>query len=177
MKSFLRYAAVVLVALLLGSFVGNQFTQKKVSALALKQAQQQIKDAAKALQRAVELNEQLEATVARSDASVTQIQKVLAQRPALVPVIKEVSHVSDPNQSACPAYELSAGHVGLLNTARQGLSLDTFLGGDEAFATASGLGVEVLVDNDLEVVKLYHDLATRHDQLVDEVEEHLAHRH
>lgn len=66
---------------------------------------------------------------------------------------------------------LSVGTVGVLDSARVNARLDTPSGGDAAFRTPSDIAVSDFVDNDLEVVRLYHRLATRHDALVEFVEQ------
>jgi hypothetical protein len=78
-----------------------------------------------------------------------------------------------PEPVVCPDPVLDVGTVRLLNAAREGAAVDAAGSSDAALETPSAVGVGKLVDNDLDVVKLYHDLAARHDALVDAVEKKL----
>lgn len=57
------------------------------------------------------------------------------------------------------------GTIRLLNTARSNDTTSTTDGDDASDQTASSVKVSDLVDNDLEVVGLYHELAERHKGL------------
>lgn len=65
---------------------------------------------------------------------------------------------------------LDAGTVFLLNTARSRTGIGAPEFGDEEGRAASPVSLSDLIDNDLEVVGKYWELAERHDALVDWVE-------
>jgi hypothetical protein len=71
-------------------------------------------------------------------------------------------------------FVLDVGTVRLLDAARRGEApspADTTGSRDAALEAPSAVGLPALIDNDLDVVKEYHDLAIRHDALVDWVEQ------
>ena len=68
---------------------------------------------------------------------------------------------------------LHRGTVGMLGAARRGIAVGAADGSDEAQSAPSAVGITDFVVNDLEVVRLYLDLARRHDELVDAVEKRL----
>lgn len=88
---------------------------------------------------------------------------------------------NDEGQSAlldpksCGKFYFDSISVRLLNDARQGTEagLDAAVSGNEEVATATSIGIEEFVANDLEIIRMYHDLAKRHDELVDAVEKHI----
>lgn len=81
------------------------------------------------------------------------------------PVVKEAT---------CPgfgSYRFSLATVGLFNAALANLPApDSTSGSNEESRAPSTIGVEALVGNYLEVVRLYHELALRHDTLVEYVQ-------
>lgn len=85
----------------------------------------------------------------------------------------ETQSTAEASAFQCPAFVLDVGTVRLLNAARQGATVDSAGGSAEALDAPSGIAISKLIDNDLEVVKLYKELAIRHDELVDIVEKKL----
>lgn len=65
---------------------------------------------------------------------------------------------------------LDVGTVRLLNDAREGAASDPAIFSDGASQAPSDVGQAELIDNDLQVIGLYHELAIKHDALVDYVE-------
>ena len=82
-----------------------------------------------------------------------------------------VSNLECPSAVGDDRLVLSVDTVGVLDSARVNARLDAPGGGDAAFRTPSDIEVSDFIDNDLEVVRLYHRLATRHDALVEFVEQ------
>lgn len=173
-------AVCVALGFAAGYYTKGQFAEAQV----VEQARGDLKQSAANVVQAIETNQKVEMAVAQSSQAVTQIQQAVAKRPKLVkPASKPQPKPEKPNEEApslaapaaasCDAYELDTGTVRLLNAARKGADLDTVAGSDEALAAPSGITVDRLLQNDLEVVKLYRDLAKRHDELVTEVEEKL----
>lgn len=101
-------------------------------------------------------------------------QRVIKQERAREEFAKEHARQTDKldpaSDAVCPPFVLDVGTVRLLNAARQGSAVESAGGSNEALNAPSSVGVSKLIDNDLEVVKLYNELATRHDALVDAVE-------
>lgn len=61
----------------------------------------------------------------------------------------------------------------MLDAAGKEGNLGSTGGSDEAQPASSAVAVTDLIGNDLEIVRMYHDLAKRHDESVDVVEKHL----
>lgn len=81
------------------------------------------------------------------------------------PVLVEVCTAGD-------LYRLDVGTVRLLDAARANLPApDASSAGDEESGAASAVGANQLIANDLEIVKRYHELAKRHNSLVDYIEQ------
>lgn len=106
-----------------------------------------------------EADKKLDAGVAKSNAEVQKIRTIVKTR-----IVKEKA-----NETAC-SNSLDVGTVSLLNSARNGTPVDSAGVSDESGQAASGLTLSELLDNDLEIVQLYHELAKKHDTLVDFVE-------
>lgn len=171
-------------------FAGGYYTKGEfIQADEVKQARKDAKVTAQGIVKAIDNSQKVEETVNKSNKTVTDIQQAIAKRPKLVKPAAKAQPKSAPNQeesnghktnsqskptvASCNAYELDLGTVRLLNAARKGFGLDAIGGLDEALSAPSGITIDKLLQNDLEVVKIYHDLAKRHDQLVTEVEEKL----
>lgn len=92
-----------------------------------------------------------------------QIKKLVVRR------VKS-QKVKHENPVTCSAWTLDVGTVGLLNSARAGTPIDAASLGDEASKAPSSITPADLVENDTEVVGMYHDLAKRHNALVDYVQ-------
>lgn len=200
MSAVLRWVGGIAIAFLVGTGVG-MFTESRfqkadqtvAAQRAIQQTAQQIVEATQTSQ-AVEVKAQ---TVAKD---ITQIKQAVAARilapkepphatrPAatgpVVPAAPAVPLENRANGLAAPAqafdadrfvsdYRFDVGTVRLLNAARTGTAVDAAGGSDEASRAASDVGIAKFVDNDLDVVQLYRDLAARHDALVDSVEQHL----
>ena len=70
-------------------------------------------------------------------------------------------------------FVLDFGTVCLLDTARKGSGLDATGGCDAKSEAPSAVGLSEFVSNDLDVVQMYHELAERHNELVEAVEQKL----
>jgi len=179
-----RVWLAMVVALFIG-FGGGYYTKSKFTdAAVVEQVKKDDKQTATNVVVSAQTSQKVESEVQKSDTTVSEIQEAVSKRPKRVrpsvviqPAQENLNEKSDPKavQSvvSCDAYQLDVGTVRLLNAARKGVGLDSIASGDEALSAPSGITIDKLLQNDLEVVKLYHDLAIRHDQLVDEVEEKL----
>lgn len=110
-----------------------------------------------------EADKKLDNEVAKSDAKIEKIRTIVQTR-----IVKETTN--EPSCTTANRFDLDVGTVGLLNSARSGAPGDPAAISDESGKASSGLTLSELLDNDLEVVQRYHELAKDHDALVDFVE-------
>jgi hypothetical protein len=122
-------------------------------------------ETAESIQESLKTSAATEQEVTASNQQVAAIRKKVAVRVQPKETFNEANL-----RPVCPAADLDVGTVRLLNSARDGSTLDPASLGDVASQTPSGAGLPELLDNDLEVVQLYRELAVRHDTLVDYVE-------
>jgi hypothetical protein len=168
MKTTIKLYLIIAVLLLGAGTFGAMWIKGafKTRAVAT-QANKNIKQSAKNVSKSMKENESIEARVAAGERRAAQISAAAAKR---IDNQKEKSNEVRENSFAAD-YRLDVGTVRLLNAARQGAGVESAGGSDEALDAPSGVGVDALIQNDLAVVKQYHDLATRHDALVDWVEQ------
>ena len=108
----------------------------------------------------------VESQVTASNLQVTKIQKRVAEH---IQKQEEARH-EENTDSAC-RWTLDDWTVRMLNAARSSAAApDAAVSGDGTSEGTAPVGKAELIDNDLEVVKLYRELAERHDSLVDYVE-------
>lgn len=134
---------------------------------------------------AVDLRDSLKASVAieeritASTQNVQAVRKEVAKRvvPPPAPQPQPVAETTRENLPEAHAnlrprnhWTLDVGTVWMLDSAREGLPFDATRLRDGASQAPSEVGVTELIDNDLEIVQLYHELAERHNALVDYVE-------
>jgi len=115
------------------------------------------------------VSSQVDKQVDESNTQVVGIRKAVAQR-LNSKERKDVKVVSDSNQSGiyCNAtWNLDNGTAWLLNAARTGTPVNAASLIDEESKVASGITADQFIDNDLEVVELYKELAIEHNSLVD----------
>jgi hypothetical protein len=178
-------AKITIVILLALGLVGFGAWLEKTSAAGgqAKQATAVVKQSKANVVIAVAESTRIETEVAAADANVVSIKEAVIKRGVTLQP-KKATHDRDtataavPNGLFCPDpdpahYVLDAGTVGMLNAAREGRSLGAAGSSDEAQSAPSTVEVIDLVTNDLDIVRMYHDLAKRHDELVGAVEKHL----
>jgi hypothetical protein len=125
------------------------------------------KQAAESTQRSIQLDARIDSSNTRSGQIKAQVRERLSQ-----PV--QASHDATCDLSDA---RLDRGTVGLLNAARADLPAAAASGvSDEEGAAASSTSVADLIDNDLDVVRLYHELAQRHNELVDFISDEMKKR-
>lgn len=112
----------------------------------------------------------VEKKVTASNTSVSALRKQAQAH------LKE-SKDDKPSQNHCNANDafLDPDIVFLLNSARIGV-VGATSGSDGESKATSGIGIPAFIDNDLEVVGMYHELAERHNALVDWVSEEVEKR-
>ncbi len=185
LQSLIVAVAVALaVGLAAGYYTKGQFdTAKEV-----KQDRAVIRGTAQGIVESVKKSDAIEQTVQKQGVNASQIQQAIDQRfakekqRASQPVHVDTSASGNDATTAqgaetvrysCPAPVLDVGTVRLLNAARQGESVESVTGSDEALAAPTAIGLEELTRSDQEVTRMYRELAERHDRLVEEVQEHL----
>lgn len=162
------------VGLAIGTTAGFCVKGQFVKASEVAATEVAAKQTADGIVRAQETSQRVETQTQQVAAQIQEIETAAHTRFAKQKEIQNAIQKSSPEAARnCPAVTLDVGTVGLLNAARQGAAVDAAGGSDEALAAPSDIGIEKLADSDLEVVRLYRDLAKRHDELVDAVEEHL----
>lgn len=117
------------------------------------------------IETSLETSLAVEKDVAASTKKISEIRKETSAH------LKEKRNDTKP-QARCDAADavLDWNTVFLLNAARASVTDGSSSGSDGKGETLTEIGVTQFIDNDLEVVDLYHELATRHDALVDWVE-------
>lgn len=185
---FLANIKNVLIAAVIGLAVGfgtgfyakSQFFKADQLDTAVKVQEQTKADIKDGVQTSVAVEKKADQAVENVSAIRKQVAKRLADKPAQSVVISNPTQQEpgneEPRIGLCvhPDPSLDVGTVRLLNAAREGAALDPASLGDDASKAPSGIGIAELVDNDLEVVGLYQELAVKHNALVDFVEKKLG---
>lgn len=125
------------------------------------------------IQQSLEKSADIEVRATASSTQVTTIRAAVKRRieeQAHAEQVAAIPGVDQSSSGAACAWTLDVGTVGLLNAARTGADPSAAAGGDAEGKASSGLGPEDLIDNDLQVVEQYRDLAIKHDALVDFVQ-------
>ncbi|MCL2874794.1 MAG: hypothetical protein FWF12_00570 [Betaproteobacteria bacterium] len=168
--SIKNLAVVAAAALAVGFTVGYATKGKFVKADQLETIVGARSETAADIRESLKVSVATEQEVTNSNQRVTDIRKAVAARVQPQPQPQEM-----PNEAqlrlACRDDGIDIGTVRLLNSARSGFPISPASFGDGASEAPSGIGLPELLDNDLEIVQLYHELAIRHDALVDYVEQ------
>lgn len=138
-------------------------------------AREVVAETAQSVVKAVEENTRIETKLDAVNESADAVKaKVIEQlKPA-----KEFVYVNVPGKTeiqTCPAVgadsvmPLSVAGVRLLNDMRAYRTVDITAINPSEIQTSAGVTIAQFVNNDTDVVALYNDLATRHDELVDAV--------
>lgn len=166
-----------IVSLFIGFGVGYYTKGKFVQAAVVETMVETKKETGQNITASIDRAVETEEIVRESNQQVETIRKVVAKRfkqqeTKQKETVNEAA-LKPPAANAGACY-LDVGTVGMLNAARDGSSV---VGADSDFdaesQAPSDVGVAELVDNDLEIVKLYRELAINHNDLVDQVREHL----
>lgn len=164
----IRNALIVAIAASVIGFGAGYATKAKFDkADALTKMVEVRHEDAATVQQSVQASASIEKQAGAATQNVETIRQQVAQRLRQPPIKDE--HHEDATQE-CPAWTLDVGTVRLLDAARAGTPPDPSGLGDDESKAPSAVGAAAFIDNDLQVIELYHDLATRHDALVDYVE-------
>lgn len=175
----------LLIGLALGGLVGylkgdahRQAETLKAVVAALQQQRVDDAEAVRISSRAnAQLTTKLAAVAASTDTSRKEVKRYVPTQPA-----GAASSPDLPDVGATPAEAgvqllhasdlLLSGAVCVLQRARDGQAPDrAACESNGAGRTPSGITAADLIDNDLQVVGKYHELAKKHDELVDYVED------
>jgi hypothetical protein len=177
MKTFLIEVALFIAVFLGGVFVGvnhAQVSSLKADAKATNEAAQvTAQGVVKAQVASVKVEEKIAAqnvNIAKNQSAIhTRVVKQIQQHIAAESNPSEF-HDATPQDPVCGHYFLDVGTVRMLNATRQGAAIHTASSSDEEGDTAPALCYSEFVDADIDLTRLYLDLAVRHDALVDSVE-------
>lgn len=125
-------------------------------------------------QTATEIAESTQASVVLEDSIAVSNKRIATIRKKVAQTQKEANEANLKTPGA-PACVVDGASVRLLNAARESQPDDRAAGSSDAEGQIPApVAVSALIDNDLEVVGLYHELAKRHDTLVEYVEKLIA---
>lgn len=159
-------ALAVSIALTVGYCTGYYTKSQFVKADQFESVVEARHQTAKDIQQSLEQSSAVEKQITDYTNNITNIRKVVTART------KESSN--DANlRIACPDSLFDVGTVRLLNSARSNTAIDATAINNVESEGASGLTLPELLENDLEIVSLYHELAARHNALVDYVTEQI----
>lgn len=182
LSSIQNYLIVGAVALAVG--FGGGWLERGVHTKAkeVKVLKKELKDSANNIVQSHNISQKIETQIDQGRAASASIKSAVADRliqqkerehEAFSKQVARQLDKQDGSLPVCPDPRLDVGTVRLLNAARQGTAVDTTGSGDAALQAPTSVGIEKLIANDLDIVKMYHELATRHDELVDAVEQKL----
>lgn len=171
----LVFGLALVVGFGLGYETKSRFVQaEKFDAVESAQAQtrtnvRQSLDASTAIEVSSTASSNQVSAIRKSAEQRFEAQHARSQRTGALPNTATASD-SSGSSAACVDWFLDLGTLGLLNAARTGADPGAAGSSDAESQASSGLGAKELIDNDLQVVEQYRDLAIRHDALVDYVQ-------
>lgn len=166
-----KIALAAVISAAIGFQVGYYVKGQFVKADLVESVAESRQDTASGIQLSVEVSQATESKIQSSDMQVGEVRRAVAAR--LKQTTKENTNEEGKDvvlRQSCVDAGLDVGTVRLLNGARDGSVIDPAGLGDDESKAPSGIGLPELLDNDLEIVQLYRELAVRHDTLVDYVE-------
>jgi len=182
MKTILALVLAACVAFSAGFYTKGQFVAAE-RAESLVEAQKEVaNDVIEAAKTSDRIEEKIDEVEKRTEAAKVVVRKapVVVLEPVNCPE-REGSAVSIVQQGVGGTADgnrdlyLNRAVVSVLDAARQNVDFDSASVSDEEVRTASDVTVDEFVQNDLEVTRMYHELATRHDELVEFVLSNIKH--
>lgn len=157
----------ILVAFILGCFVGYQEKAFRVKAEQTEKLQEVRASDSAAIVSAVETDKKVE----KAKVEIRyQTRTVIKEIEKYVPATQ--THSED--LAACEPAVLNVAAVSLLNAARTGTPVDPSEWSNETSRAPTAIGLRELSESDAEIAGLYRELAESHNALVDFVEKKLA---
>lgn len=176
-KTIAGYFGAAIAGMLLSAVVTLVMMNKGDAQKVTKEATAVVATAAKDVVKASEENTRIEEKLdqGKSTASLVKSEVAAQLKPTKEIVYVQVEAPGKTEKQTCPAVTgdspipLTARSVRLLNDLRAAKSVDLTAINPSEIQAASGLTIAEFVNNDTDVVGLYNELATRHDELVDAV--------
>jgi len=171
LHQFKNTLIVAFLCLAIGAGAGFYLKGRLVKANQVEKVEQAIEKTADNIIEANKASEQIEEKAEETKQAVRIVTKTVVQRVKKVEKVYECQNteVAQASNGSSGAYvwNLDVGTVRMLNDARAGRTPDSTAGSDAESKAPSGLAPSQFIENDLQIVEQYHDLATRHDALVD----------
>jgi len=178
-STLLAFAIGCVIGFSSGFYVKHQFALAKLNGVITEQRKEDAHAVANMRAKEATLQAQLDETRARIESIQKEVKpNVIYRKPAVAKPVATVvpSATSAPDIPVCPDvadgadYFLDIDTVRMLDTARAGpTGPASWL--DAEGEAAADISLTDFIYNDLEVVGMYHDLALRHDSLVDWVDD------
>lgn len=161
---------VLAIGLLVGFCSGFYTESKFIKAAQVDAMVESRHDSAQGIEQSLEISANTDSQITASNQSNQAIRTIVAKR---VQAHEKTIAINPSNGITAPsvcAWSIDVGTVRLLNSSRSGDPVDASRIGDAESQASSGVSASDFIDNDLQIVELYHELAIRHDSLVDYVE-------
>lgn len=176
-KTLGTYLGILVMGIVMGVLIALLTMGKQEARQVAAEAREVVSTTSDSVVKAVEENTRIETKVDAGKTSTEAVKALVNQqmKPPKEVVYVPVSVPGKAEVQTCPAVNsdsvmpLSVSGVRLLNDLRAFRTVDlTAIDPSESKATA-GVTIAQFVNNDTDVVGLYNELATRHDELVDAV--------
>ena len=167
----IKQIQIALVALFIGIGIGyftkGQFVKAERTDALIESQKEIVNDVI----QAEKTNERVETAVAKTEQKSNVAKQTIRKIPFVVvepgncpanpePEVASVSRTDD-------VLHLGRGAVSVLDAARENVDLDPAAISNEESRAASDVTLDEFVQNDLEVVRMYHELSERHNTLVE----------
>ncbi len=174
--------AVFLISILMGFGSGFYFKSKLDTAAQARAEVKVVKQSAQNVQQSMREDTKLESSVTSENRSISN-DRALEAKHLAEQVNSNSERGGNVKNGISKAFSLKMGGncadgwtmdnytFGLLNSARADAAYSPSDSGDAESTTTSGVTEAQFIDNDLEIVGMYNDLAKRHNALVDYVQE------
>lgn len=177
LRAIATYLATLITGLVMGVLVTLLVTSKHEVKQVTGEARAAVSAVTEKLVTNVEENNRIENKLDAVSQSAEAVKAVVGNqmKPSKEVVYVEVKVPGKPEVQTCPSVgadsvmPLSVAGVRLLNDMRAYRTVDLTAINPAEVQTSAGVTVAQFVNNDTDVVALYNDLATRHDELVDAV--------
>ena len=160
----------LVVGIVIGAGAGLYFKGKVDDAAQVKSLVQQRKEDVHAVDQTRKAEELLQQKLQGASEQIANMRRAIQRHRH---DLAQGQTQDDQNPTDCANPVLSVGTVRMLNAARANEPFDTDALGNAESKAPSEVEVADIIDSDIEVVGMYHDLAERHNALVDWVEQEI----
>lgn len=172
-----KAALLTLAGFILGTAVMFTWMTDHQAKKVASAAKEVVAETTQAMVTSVKENAVIETKLESKSANAEALKQSIAKelKPAKEVVYVQVQVPGKSEAQVCPQVDggtpvpLSSHSVRLLNDLRAAKTVDLTAGPAEKVFTPAGTTFAEFVSNDIDVVRLYNDLAARHDELVDRV--------